>query len=80
MILVKDNVEKIALDSRHIEKLKRAGYVAIDETEHPEKEAIPESIDEMTVSELRSLAKSKGIKAAGSLSKSDLLKTLREMQ
>lgn len=81
MILIRDNVERSAESACEIEKLKAQGFTVLsgEAPVSPEKEA-PGDIETMTVAQLRKLARAKGIRAADSLSKADLLGVLEGME
>lgn len=79
MILRKNNVERVVESAHEAEKLKSQGYEVIQgEVKTPLVDVKKADIKSMTIAELRKLAKSKGIKSADSLSKSDLLSVLKE--
>lgn len=81
MLYIKDNVEREAVTDEQAERLKQSGFKplydpdpASDETEIP-----VHSLDDMTVSELKGLAKEKGIEGVSSLNKSQLLEVLKDV-
>lgn len=81
MILIRNNVERITESEHDAEKLIKQGYKPLGGT--PKKSTAKKeakSIRDMNTAELRSLAKEKGIKTAGSLSKVDLLNALKDVE
>lgn len=81
MILIRNNVERITESERDAEKLIKQGYRPLGGA--PVKSTakkVDKSIKDMTTAELRNLAKEKGIKAAGSLSKADLFNALKDVE
>ena len=76
--LIKSNVERVAETEEQAEKLKSQGFecvtVSDKETVQPTNEV--KNIHEMTVKELRGVAKGKGIELPSSLSKDDIVKIL----
>lgn len=82
MILIKNNVERIAKDEVKISKLKADGFKELNKSAEaaPEQPAEPpKNLEDMTVPELKALAKEKGIDGANSLNKEDLLAALKEV-
>lgn len=81
MIYKLDNVEKIVMDKTTALKLEKKGFVCIAEDEETTETASAQEseadLNNMTVKELRNLAKARGIKGAGALSKGDLLQVLQ---
>ena len=81
MILKKDNVERIAETEIVIQKLMRQGFEPIGGTafnkENPDK--ADKSLEDMTVAELKALAKEKGLEGVSALNKEDLLAVLKEV-
>ena len=89
MRFIKGNVERIVEDQFKAEKLKADGFKDLDVVEGMDpgvpggSEVQPESernLDDMTVPELKVLAKEKGIEGASSLNKEDLLAILKEVK
>lgn len=81
MRLIKDNVERVTEDVARIEKLKAAGFKPLysessnlDKTEEPSKD-----LGKMNLSELKSLAKEKGLDGYSSLSKDELMSVLKDV-
>lgn len=78
MILRKENVERIATSPAEIARLKSDGYVPLEQPEvNEEKENI--ILDEMNLSELKALAKEKGLEGYSSLTKEQLLQVLKDV-
>ena len=82
MRLINENVEREA-EGADIQKWKNRGYAEDNsETENPpSKEETPEAkqnLEELTVQELRELAKSKGLEGTSSLNKQQLIDVLKE--
>lgn len=70
------NVERIVDSEAKAKKLEAAGFVVCDDGKGVTREETKE-VKEMTLSELRNLAKEKGIEGAGSLTKAELLSVLK---
>jgi hypothetical protein len=88
MRLIKGNVERIVEDQVMTAKLVADGFKELAEAREVETEnqAEPENppepeknLEDMTVPELKALAKEKGIEGASSLSKEDLIAVLKEV-
>jgi len=88
MRLIKGNVERIVRDDVKASKLIADGFKVLGEAREaePQKQAEPENptepeknLEDMTVPELKALAKDKGIEGASSLGKEDLLAVLKEV-
>lgn len=79
MILKKDNVERIAETEAVIQKLKNQGFVPINTTAETEPEKIEMSLDDMTLTELKALAKEKGLEGVSALNKAELLEVMKEV-
>ena len=89
MRLIKGNVERIVEDDVKASKLIADGFKELGEAMEieSEKQAEPEippdpekNLENMTVPELKALAKEKGIEGTSSLSKDDLLAVLKEVE
>lgn len=84
MRLKKGNVERESESQVAITKLKSQGYKVISAVKELESIGIvegasPEALENMTVPELKVLAKEKGIKGAASLNKEELLAVLKDV-
>ncbi len=79
MILKRRNVEVEAFDEKEIRELKREGFEPIF-IEPEEEKALeePKKLEELTVKELRELAKDKGLELSKTLKKQDLIEILEE--
>lgn len=81
MRLKKGNVERIAESELQAQRLMSDGYVKIDSPAGQEESAggrPDKPLEEMTVDQLRALAKERGIGGYYSLAKQDLLELLKE--
>lgn len=79
--LIKENVERIAVDAERAKKWERKGYVRIDGQDYIEEVKHHNPVSEtMTVAELRKAAKERGIGGAASLNKKELLELLKEVE
>lgn len=82
MRLIKGNVERIAEDPAIIASLKDKGYKPLEGAEKEAKavEHVPSGdLSAIKVEELRKFASDKGIAAAGSLNKKELLEALKDV-
>ena len=87
MRLIKGNVERIVEDQVKAERLKADGFKELEaigevKAEITELEAPVEPgkiLEDMTVPELKALAKEKGIEGSSSLNREDLLSVLKEV-
>lgn len=88
MRLIKGNVERIVKDDVIALKLIAEGFKELGEVREVEPEKQTElknppepekNLEDMTVPELKALAKEKGIEGASSLGKEDLLAVLKEV-
>lgn len=80
MILIRGNVERVAVDPAAITALREQGYKPIAgelrEVNQPVEEEKETDLRAMKVQELRSLAKAKGIEGANALTKAELIELL----
>lgn len=78
--LIKSNVERVAETEEQAEKLKSQGFECVTASDKDTADVQPsnevKSICDMTVKELRGVAKEKGIELPSSLSKDDIIKIL----
>ena len=76
--LVKENIERIAADEAAAMKLELEGYERMSGAEATSNTAgyTEKKLSEMTVGELKALAKENKVAVRGSLKKSDLIKIL----
>ena len=80
MRLVRGNVERIAENEAQIEKLKTLGFTELGSAVEMKKEDhLENDLPRMSVAELKSLAKEKGIEGAASLTKDELLAVLKDV-
>jgi large subunit ribosomal protein L21 len=82
MRLIRGNVEKESSDEEQIAKLKRDGFTEItaDATESSADEIAPaQNIADMTMAELRDMAKQKGLSGYSGLNKEELLSVLKDV-
>ena len=77
---IKSNVERVAETEEQAEKLKSQGFERVTASDKDTADAQPsnevKNIHDMTVKELRGVAKEKGIELPSSLSKDDIVKIL----
>ena len=76
MILKRRNVEIEAVDIDKIRELKAAGFEPIS-GEDPVIET-PKSLDDLSVKELKAIAKERGITVSSALRKADIIEMLRD--
>lgn len=74
--LIKGNVERIALGEERARELELQGFKRKSQEEAAEETGTEKQLSEMTVDELRVLARNKGIAGCSVLRKSDLLQVL----
>lgn len=80
MILIKGNVERIAETDAQIERLKKLGFKEIEDTGIVKDESGEQkSIQDMNVTQLKAIAKEKGIDGTSSLTKEELLEVLKDV-
>lgn len=80
MIMIKGNVERLAMDEARITRLEGEGFQPVGEVPKKDKDQEPgKPITEMMVAELKALAKEKGIEGAGSLTKEELMAVLKDV-
>ena len=80
MIYKKDNVEKVVEDKEAAARLEQRGFVCIDGSSGETEKSAPaqkKELEEMTIQELRAMAKARGIKGASALNKNDLIQVLQ---
>lgn len=81
MILIRDNVERVATNDGQIARLKAQGFVEVGgnaSADSTEPQPVGD-ITKMTVSQLRDLAREKGIEGANALKKEELLEVLKDV-
>lgn len=78
MILKKDNVERVAETPGQIEKLKAYGYSVLNGGKTVKDESSVE-LTGMNMTELKELAKEKGLEGYSSLTKEQLLEVLKDV-
>lgn len=79
MRLIKGNVERIAETQAQAEKYISKGFKMLDVAKEAKKEE-GKSLDKMNVTELKELAKQKGIEGYESLTKNELLAVLKDVE
>jgi hypothetical protein len=81
MKLIRNNVERVVEDDAVAKKLQAEGYKLLDDLKEPDtlqdSEMSINTLESMTVEELKAFAKEKGIKGCSGLPKSDLLEILK---
>ena len=81
MRLIRDNVEREAENTAVAEKLMKDGFEpweGVTKVAPSDPDKTKKSLDEMTVEELKTLAKEKGLTGVSALAKKDLLEILKE--
>lgn len=79
MRYINGNVERETESELMAEKLKSLGFKAIDSPVDEEVQGDSIDIEKMTVTNLKALAKKKGIEGAASLDKAELLAVLKDV-
>lgn len=79
MRLKRGNVERIASTEVDIARLKKEGFVEVTPVEMKGNEQEEKSLEEMKITELRALAKEKGLEGYSSLSREELLGILKDV-
>lgn len=79
MRLIRGNVERVAETQEQIDRLKREGYKELSSGLKPKEDPVGKTPEEMTVAELRALAKEHGIEGASGLNKEELLAVVKEV-
>lgn len=79
MRLIRGNVERVAETQEQIDRLKREGYKEMSGGLKPKEDPAGKTPEEMTVAELRVLAKEHGIEGASGLNKEELLAVVKEV-
>lgn len=77
MRLFKGNVERIAESQAKIAKLKTEGFLEMGAL--PDADSVPKNVEEMSLSELKDLARKKGLTGYSSLAKAELLEALKDV-
>ncbi|MBO5069458.1 MAG: Rho termination factor N-terminal domain-containing protein [Lachnospiraceae bacterium] len=79
MILKRGNVERIAEDDAMIRKFMADGFKPAGGDIADTRPEAAKSISDMSIGELKAIAKEKGIESAGSLKKDELLAVLKDV-
>lgn len=82
MLLKRNNVERVVDSPEKAESMIKEGYTAVEAKVLPEKGNPEEEkpIDSMNVTELKALAKKKGLEGYSSLSRDELAEVLKEAE
>lgn len=82
MRYIRGNVERVAATKEQAARLEKSGFKLVkrvEEKTEADAEQKTVSLEEMTVPELKALAKKKGIEGASSLNKAELLDILKDV-
>lgn len=81
MRLINGNVERVTEDPGQIAKLKADGFKELDSFQPAEREgkSVQKNLPEMNLTELKALAKARGLEGYSSLSKEELLSVLKDV-
>lgn len=86
IVLIRENIERVAASEDAAVRLEKEGFVRITEPEKAKEEEVisneqedEQELEVMTVSELRNLAKEKGLSGVSALSKAELLEVLKDV-
>lgn len=77
--LICENVERLVVDEKAALKLEEKGYRRISATAGEEPAVVPVNkpeLSDLSVAELRRMAKARGIKGGGSLTKAELIEAM----
>ena len=82
MLLKRNNVERVVEDAGKAESMIKEGYTVVETNNLPEKDHPEEkkSISAMNVTELKALAKKKGLEGYSALSRDELAEVLKEAE
>lgn len=72
--LIRDNVERVVNDEYIRDKLIKQGYKLIEETQNVQEDL--KKLNDLTIEELRELAKGKGIEGISKFKKDELIEVL----
>ena len=82
MRYIRGNIERVAATKEQAARLEKSGFKLVkrvEEKTEADAEQKTVSLEEMTVPELKALAKKKGIEGASSLNKAELLDILKDV-
>lgn len=79
MRLIKGNVERIVESEVKAAKLKNAGFQDLAESKEQKEEVGAVVIADMNVTELKAMAKEKGLEGYSSLTKEELLEAIKDV-
>lgn len=82
MLLKRNNVERVIEDAGKAESMIKEGYTVVEANNLPEKDNPEEKkpIDSMNMTELKALAKKKGLEGYSALAKDELAEVLKEVE